>query len=208
MLAVSRMPSGFRCIDIMTKFRTDVPDGDIDWRSLLVEMAAAGSFSAMRDPIYASGALRTGYLDRVTNDVEIAEETIQADLDRLRDILTWIVRGDRFDGGVGDEAYWSGSLDAVFEEIGDRVGLPYSLPRGVYVLPRRIPGCPTCSDTRRVQIVVYGMPPAPPVGVDESRICFPGCLTNGTEPSWFCPSCEMFYDYPGYRITDDSVLSY
>jgi hypothetical protein len=113
----------------MTRFRTDVANGDIDWRSLFDVVASADGFSAMRDPIYASGCLRTGYLDRVATDVKIEEEAIVAGLDRLRDLLTWVVRGDRFDPGIGDDAYWSGCLDALFGEMSDRAGVPYSSAR-------------------------------------------------------------------------------
>ena len=113
----------------MTRFRTDIANDDIDWRSLFDVVARADGFSAMRDQIYASGCLRTGYLDRVATDVNVAEEALVAGLDRLRDLLTWVVRGDRFDPGVGDDAYSSGCLDALFGEMSDRAGVRYSSAR-------------------------------------------------------------------------------
>ncbi|GMQ99097.1 MAG: hypothetical protein BMS9Abin17_1648 [Acidimicrobiia bacterium] len=113
----------------MTRFRTDVANDDINWRSLFDVVAGADNFSAMRDPIYASGCLRTGYLDRVATDVNVEEQARVADLDRLRDLLTWVVRGDRFDPGVGDDAYRSGCLDVLFGEMSDRAGVPYSSAR-------------------------------------------------------------------------------
>jgi len=113
----------------MTRFRTDVANDDIDWRSLFDVVASADGFSAMRDPIYGSGCLRTGYLERVASDVNVEEEARMAGLDRLRDLLTWVVRGDRFHPGVGDDAYWSGCIDVLFGQMSDRAGVPYSTAR-------------------------------------------------------------------------------
>ncbi|MCL1593314.1 MAG: DUF6508 domain-containing protein [Actinomycetia bacterium] len=164
---------------IMTKFRTDLPNGAIDWQSLFNSMATAQSFSAMRDAIYASGTLRTGYLDRVQDDVVINEAVLSADLNRLRDLVTWIVRRDRFYAGVGDEAFWCGHLDAIFDRMGSHVGAVYPLPQPDTSAPRRIPPCPKCAGSAAVHHVTW----------DPS-------------PFWRCVACDSSFRSPGVKVTD------
>ena len=169
-------------LSIVTKFRTDFPNGAIDWQSLFNFVATAQSFAAMRDPIYASGTLRTGYLDRVEDDVEILNAVEHADLNRLRDLLTWVVRRDRFSPGVGDEAYWCGHLDAIFDGMGSHVGAVYPVPHTDPSRPRRIPPCPACGDTRTVDF--------------ESSS--PALL-------WRCATCRTTFDHPGAGAVDGRV---
>ncbi|NHZ71325.1 MAG: hypothetical protein GWP18_06750 [Proteobacteria bacterium] len=169
---------------IMTKFRTDLPNGAIDWQSLFNVMATAQTFAAMRDSIYASGTLRTGYLDRVEDNVTVTEAVLDADLNRLRDLLTWIVRRDRFYAGVGDEAFWSGHLDAIFERMGAHVGAVYPLPQPNTGVPPRVPPCPTCSASSAVRHESW----------DPS-------------PSWVCDSCDTSFRSPGVKVTDGRIRS-
>jgi len=134
------------------------------------------------DPIYASGTLRTGYLDRVEADVEILDAVEHADLNRLRDLLTWIVRRDRFSAGVGDEAYWCGHLDAIFDGMGSHVGAVYPLPHTDASRPRRTPPCPTCGDTDTVDF-------------DKSSSAL----------LWGCAICQTTFDYPSAGAVEGRV---
>ncbi len=181
--------------------RFDLAADAIDWADLLETMSTSESFSAMLGPLYASGVLVTDYVKRI-HPAQFGEESLDealesADLETLRAWLTWIVRDDRFSSG-GGVAFWHGDLDAVFDAIGLAVGHPYPLPPAEYILPRRIPPCPNCSDTEHVQYNIVGMPPAPPPGFDEGRVIFAGCLVDETTPNgdWWCSTCDTFYSHP------------
>ncbi len=47
------------------------------------------------------------------------------------------------------------------------------------------------------------MPAAPPEPLDESRIVFAGCVIDGDEHEWQCPSCGEDYDAPRRNPADE-----
>ena len=180
----------------------DVPLERIDWGALLSAAASADSFSAMLGPVYASGVLVSDYDPSYGDDFDEAVET--ADVATLRSLLTSIVRGDRFVEGSGEEAYWDGDIDLVFDALAANVGETYPLPPNDYLVPRRVPACPACGDTGGVQYIIHGMPPGPPEGFDENRVVFAGCVVDGEVHSWHCPSCDADYDPPYVDAWRDS----
>lgn len=182
----------------------DVPTERIDWGALFAAVASADSFNAMLGPVYASGVLVSDYNPSYDDDLEEAVE--MADVATLRSLLTAIVRGDRFEEGSGEESYWEGDIDLVFDALAANVGVAHPLPPGDYIIPRRIPPCPICGDTERVQYVIHGMPPGPPEGFDENRVVFAGCVVDGDMRAWHCPKCDTDYDPPHVDAWRDSWL--
>jgi len=174
---------------------------EIDWAVLLQGLARAASFDEMVSPIYASGVLVTDYEPLTDDDPDDLIEG--ADTAELRSLLTAYVLGDRFNPGLGEEGYWYGDLDAILDALASELGLVYPLERISHALPDRIAPCPNCGDTDKVKSVVFGMPAGMPEGTDESRVIYAGCEMVGESHPWYCPACDLSYDYPWTASTLD-----
>ena len=185
--------------------RTDLPDDAIDWQTLLEALADAESFADMVGPLYGSGALIADYECHAPDDADWYELPDDLDALALRALLTELVREGQTSPGMGDAHYWHGTIDTVLDELARRVGAFYPLPLPEYVLPRRIPPCPTCGRTDRIQYRLAGMPPAPPPDFDMDRVIFAGCIIEDEpEPSFRCARDGIDFDFdpPGYTGDD------
>ncbi|HSJ71166.1 MAG TPA: hypothetical protein VLA29_05910 [Acidimicrobiia bacterium] len=181
----------------MTDDRIDWAKDDIDWVNLFDALAAASGFAEMASSLDGSGVLVSQDHVDVPDDVEIDDFVAAADLQTLRAFLTSLVREDRFSPGTGDRYFWWGDFDMVIDAIAERLGMVYPLPPSEYVLPRRIPPCPTCGSGEMVAVRIAGMPPGPPVGFDMSRVIFEGCtVMDDLEPDLHCRRDGTDYDYP------------
>lgn len=61
-------------------------------------------------------------------------------------------------------------------------------------LPKRIPPCPVCGDTDRVQYVTRGMPAGRPPKHLEDRLYFAGCIGDEwPKGDWYWPGDDRFY---------------
>lgn len=191
----------------MTKDRQDLPTEAIAWDELLWSLADAESFSAMAELLYPSGVMLSDYRSFETSDADPEDVIETGDVMELRALLTSLVRDDHFSAGEGDRSYWDGQIDDVLDALASGVESIYPLPLPEYVLPRRVPPCPTCGKVDRLQFRLVGMPPAPPPGFDESRVIFAGCMVSHLpEPSFRCERCSVDFDPPGYAESESWVF--
>ncbi len=164
-----------------------IPVGGVEWGNLFSGCRAACTWPELRGELYRSRVLLSDYRSVLSaSDLDGDELLETRTIDELQALLTEQVREESFCEGAGEEAFWDGTVDAILSALADRMDL-------AYLAPHRVPPCPTCGDTRRVQTVVFGMSAGQPSPEDEERYLFAGCVAADTMGDWYCRSCERFY---------------
>jgi len=182
----------------MTDHGLAVPaDEVVEWGTLFSRCESARTWPELRGELYGSRVLLSDYRSVLSaRDLDGDELLETGTIDELRALLTEQVEEDRFCQGVGEEAFWDGTVDEILSALANRMDL-------AYVAPHRVLPCPTCGDAHRAQTVVFGMPAGQPTPEDEERYLFAGCVVDDTMGDWYCRSCESFYSLPS---TDPSLM--